>query len=278
MNLAWINNLGKVMLVGGLLCLAQSCGPDAAEEVAPDDTQTLTDNGLADMLLLDGVQLTDDAFDGNLNGIAQGRTEGCGTVNINWQTGTIAINFGSGCTGDDGRTRSGSISVSFRGGRFHEENAQIAVTFANYTVDGYIMNGVVNIGNFKLQPNRTSYRLTTTDFRLGFPNNGGQVTFSGQRDIEANWARSLRLNDNEWRIRGNTTGINRLGQTFAYNITEPNIVLGSCLAQRNPYPVRGKVNCRVNNRPEGQLDWGNGPCDRQATIRFGEVVRVIDLP
>jgi hypothetical protein len=268
-----------VWLLGGFLLLAYSCGPKATDEVGPDsDTQTMTDNGSADMLLLDGVQLTEDAFDGSLNGISGGRTESCATVNINWQTGVIGINFANGCLGDDGRTRSGAISVGFRGGKFHEEGAQLVITYTNYMVDGYVMNGVVNLGNFKLQPNRSSYSLRTENFRLTFPNNGGQLVFSATRDIDARWSRNLRFSDNEWRIKGNTTGTNRLGQSFSYNITEPNLVLGSCLAQRNPYPVSGKINCRVDNRPEGQFDWGNGTCDRQATIKLNGTTVNITLP
>ncbi len=277
----WIKHRVQGLALIGLLLFGNACGTKStADEVVPDaDTQTITDNGTMDMLMLDGVQITEDGFDGDLNGISSGRSEGCGTVNLNLQQGILGINFGtSGCVGEDGRNRSGTINVSFRGGRFHEENAQITITYVNYIVDGYVLNGVVTVNNFKLQPNRSSYSINTTNFVVAYPNNGGQISFTAQRDIDSNRGRNLRSNDNEWRIKGITTGTNRLGQRFSYNITEPLIVLGSCLAQRNPYPVRGKINGKLDNRPEGQLDWGIGACDKQATIKFENVTRVITLP
>jgi hypothetical protein len=265
----------QVCLVGGLLLVGNACNQVKEEESLNSDAATAQADGLIDQLLLNGVQLTEDAFDGKIDGISPGRTESCALFNWDIPRATIDLNFGTGCLGHDGVNRSGQIRIGYTN-LFHQNNAQITVTFINYAAEGYTLNGTFSLGNFKLMGrDRSSYSMAVRDFVVIFPD-GDRHVFTAQRTIESGRVQGHR--DNEWRITGNGSGINRTGEAYTLNITEPIIVRGSCLNNGIAYPVSGKYNFRVANRPGGQFDWGRGTCDKQATFTLGSNSFVIDFP
>ncbi|MCU0450480.1 MAG: hypothetical protein MUC97_11670 [Bernardetiaceae bacterium] len=265
----------QACLVTGLLLVGNACNQTKDEVGLDPDAATAQADGLIDQLLLNGVQLTEDAFDGKIDGVSPGRTESCALFNWDIPRATINLNFGTGCLGDDGVNRSGQIRINYTN-LFHQNDAQITVTFTNYAAEGHTLNGTLNLGNFRqMGRDRSSYSMSVRDFVVTFPD-GDRHVFTAQRTIESGRVRGHR--DNEWRITGSGSGTNRDGETYTVNITEPIIVRGSCLARGIVYPVSGKYNLRVANRPAGQLDWGSGNCDKQATFTTGSTTIVIDFP
>jgi len=58
----------------------------------------------------------------------------------------LTIDFGSGCTGADGRIRSGQIIVTYQG-HYKDSGSMHTITYNNYRLDGYKIGGSKSVTN-----------------------------------------------------------------------------------------------------------------------------------
>jgi hypothetical protein len=68
----------------------------------------------------------------------------CPAILINAAAKQFTLDYGSGCTGKDGKTHSGSIMVQYSG-KLTTSGTTLAVTLNNYNKDARTLNGVVNV-------------------------------------------------------------------------------------------------------------------------------------
>lgn len=108
----------------------------------------------------------------------------CATITRDEVNRTMTIDFGStGCTGSDGKVRTGKIIVTYIG-TFREGNAMITHNFNNFTVDAAKIEGTRTIEY--LGVNDEGYLMQEITL------SGGKVTFEDRTVVtrEANWTRT----------------------------------------------------------------------------------------
>jgi hypothetical protein len=245
-----------------------------SENVSPDsevDEATALQTIETDPIVDDAISVVDDAMDGNFNGIGNGRTEACGSINLSLQQRIVNIDFGNGCQGMFGRNRSGKISVTFT-------DNQRTIVFQNYKVENYTLTGTIIQSNITRTRTQISYSTSVNNLVITTPSKKWTIS-NLQRAVQVNLgANPLQLADNEIRITGTSAGINDKGENFTTEITAPLVIKGSCFQSGIFYPVSGTSVVRVGSKPAMTIDYGSGSCDKQVTVTLGTANKTITLP
>jgi hypothetical protein len=170
----------------------------------------------------------------------------------------ITIDFGEGCTGPGGYTRSGIMYVHLTA-PFDESGAIRTVTFENYSINGIGITGsrvTTNMGeNSNNQP--VFARVVNIFF------NYDSETFHRNFTSEITWLAGFdteECGDNDWKVTGTGTNTRADGTMVSRTITSPLYHLHSC-----DYITQGVVSVLA---PAGSftVNYGNGTCDNTATV------------
>ncbi len=187
---------------------------------------------------------------------------GCATVTVDPLVGfpkNIVIDFGTGCTSADGVTRSGKILVTLSDS-LRKSGSVAVMTFDNYYVSGFKREGTVTWTNTS-QGGVKSWNRTCENGKITAP--GGRYWLhNGSQDVVqiAGSSTPFNLLDDAFSTTGSHTVTNASGQSRTSEITEAlekkvvceNIDMGKIkITGPNHYAV---------------LDFGDGTCDRIATI------------
>jgi hypothetical protein len=172
---------------------------------------------------------------------------------------TVTIDFGAGCTGKDGRTRSGKI-ISVFTGHLAESGQSVTTTFDNYYVDSFKIEGTHKITNVSTSNNR-SFNVTVTNGKITKPN-GKWFTWNSDKTIvqvEGNGTPRWPFDD-KFEITGSKSGSNSAGKTWSATIVEKLIRTGDCRW------IKKGVVTLIRNNNSATLNYGDGTCDNKATI------------
>jgi len=182
---------------------------------------------------------------------------------------TVVVDFSTGCTGPNGITRSGVVTLVVTGDLLNTEGATWTATFENFGVGNRTVNG-------------TKTRTFTG------PNGAGQPTYSFTTDVNivrngASFAREAsgtavwlagydteECFDNVVQRDGTATVTGPQGGTRTRTFTA---VVHDQLCG---YPVSGTVHIERPG-PDVHLDYGDGTCDNLATVERGGNVFVLNL-
>jgi hypothetical protein len=197
----------------------------------------------------------------------------------------IVMDFGTGCTGRDGRTRSGKIITEYTN-RLIVPGAIAVTIFENYTVDSIKVQGKHTITNQSeiISTNciTHSWKVTVVDGKLTKPN-GNYVEWRSTKtvtQIDGMCTPFLPLDD-IYKITGGGNGKVRRGDLLiAWNseITEPLIKKFTCR-----WLVKGiirivRLNLTTNSPWVATINYGNGDCDNKAMATINGVPHIITLP
>ncbi len=165
------------------------------------------------------------------------------------------------------RVKNGVMIVKVVGRPFAETFWR-KLSFENFTVNGHTVEGV------KVVEKTGEYQFTITL-------TGGKVTFTDgtvyTRDFEhiRTWITGYEtpyfIWDDEFSIEGNASGVNRKDQNYSRTITSPLIAKRSCR-----WITAGTIDIEMGNR-NATLDYGDGECDRFATITVDDESWTINL-
>lgn len=246
----------------------------ACNREKPDrDTRFTQQEAIAERLfdelnsLVDEAATTGNLSNFKLEGGELMLTSGCATVSRDTTATpkTVTIDFGTGCTGNDGRTRSGKIIASYTG-PYRQEGTVITISTENYFVQGHQIIGnpvrrVENIG-----PNADGHPVFQIDVtgEVIFANNSGSINWTANRT--RTWTAGFNtfiLADDRYSISGSANGSNSAGVQWSALITEP-LIVNMALGCRQI--VSGKKVVTPTNRPERTIDYGNGACDNTFTV------------
>lgn len=185
----------------------------------------------------------------------------CATVTNDSINGVLTIDFGTGCTGPHGRTRSGIIRINYSGGHYFDPGATRTVTFVNYYIDGRHVEGsrsIVNNG-FNTAGNM-NWTITATNMLITNPNGSWQAwNDQRNREMTAGLGDSLWVND-VYLINGSGSGANSRGHSSTSVLT--NLVRdNSC-----HWIINGTIENTPSSRPVRLIDFGNGTCDDLASV------------
>lgn len=192
---------------------------------------------------------------------------------------TLTIDYGSGCIGPDGVSRSGKIIAMFDG-NFRTEGTSIQVWFEDYTTGQYLVTGtdsIYNNGNDGSGNPLFNHTIENATISWG----GQQVTWDAS--LVRTWLEGdttnfttpdttstmgmAGLNDDIFDLVGTATGNDGNGHPYAWATNTPLQVQTSC-----EYIQSGTATVSPVNFHEGSMDYGNGECDSHATIEInGEV-------
>ena len=241
---------------------------DAVTEVTYDDIFNTVDN--ATIILENAL-----GKGGTKSGLVA--ADSCPAITIdNLEPGvwpkTITIDYGTGCTGFYGSTRSGKIIITLSARR-NETGATRTVTLDNYYFNGIKVEGtkvVENLGpndnqNIELSVTLTGGKLTLPDERTI------ERSFEHTREWVAGWE-TLNIWDDECLITGVATGKNIEGKTYT------NTILSALHWKRVcEFLVSGVVKFERDGVDPVELDYGDGECDAVATLRRGDQAKQITL-
>jgi len=195
----------------------------------------------------------------------------CGTVTNDSITHTITIDFGSGCTGRDGKTRSGRIITTYTG-HYFDAGASWTTTFDNFYVDGRHIEGTRTVTNNGLNnAGNMTWTIDAQNMRITRPN-GEWRTWNSLRTREmlAGFGDSLWAND-KYRINGTANGSNSNGRSVSATLT--NLIRDNTCH----FITSGTITVVPAGHQGFSIDFGSGTCDDLATVNRNGNTRTIHL-
>jgi hypothetical protein len=256
-----------------------SCQKDettsTTDEVTLSQQETQTEEALADVDLL-----VDEAVDSNFSLLKSATIESsaylndCPVITVD-KTATpqvMTIDFGTACTGKDGKVRSGKITVTSTS--FTTFPSVRDRSFDNYSVDGKKIEGSVTKTITKDQVNNIRTAVLQENITITFPNNEGtatrvaNLTRQYQRNTPANSA------DNQIVSWGTVefTRISGVKVTKTITSTDPLVFKVSC-----QHIVSGTVSVTTSDNRSWTLNYGDGTCDNKATLTIGTKTKEIKI-
>jgi hypothetical protein len=182
---------------------------------------------------------------------------------------TVTLDYGTGCTDDEGRARSGKMTLDV--GKFWEQNSVIKANFINFTEDRTKLNGSYNITNSNTLGTQN---LTFVADNIVYTDENGQTTAytirQTHKQIEGTRT-PLNPRDDVYEVTSFMTSTMPDGTKSNWESTTPLVKANNCR-----WIQKGKVTVKMNNETS-VLDYGNGTCDDDATITTNGVVRNIKL-
>ncbi len=242
-----------------LAVLFTACKKDEPTALLTEQITAAEDQTAANDLYEDVDDQVDEAIE------TRGGGEDCPTVTIMPADGsyprTMTIDFGiDGCTGLDGRIRKGQIVVNLTD-TLSNEGAVRTATFVDFYVDDAHLEGTRTLTNLGLDTNgNQTFSRTVVGGKITYPN-GESATWEANHSITlVEGADTHSLLDNVWEITGGATGVNRNGKSFTTEITTPLVRKRICR-----WAVEGIKILTINSKTL-TIDYGDGTCDRKATV------------
>ena len=264
-----MNHLPKILLLFLLLGTAIACKKsDDTPANQPDYTATakVTES---ESVMQDALYATDDAFDGNDDGMTGGKIAGCAIITHDEPTKTVVVDFGTGCTGIGGRTRSGKVTVVYEGTR--AVSSKRTMTFANYTAksgsSSYSLSGTIT-SSFSYSSAGYTYTLSASNLSVTLSSGTKLSVTTLSRVIVFAWGGDKKNPAGyTTSITGTSSNTDDTGKTTTVTIDPANPILikGSCVSSGIYYPASGVYDI-LDGKIKYTVTWGSGACDKDIQI------------
>jgi hypothetical protein len=197
---------------------------------------------------------------------------------------TLIVNFATGCTGADGRTRSGILQYIYTPGMHYRDSGNVInVSSTNYVVDGSSVNiiskTIKNLGhitNGNLTWNITAnISITKANGKtISWTTNKTKVLLAGERPNHQpiDWAHA------QIAVYGTANGTSANGESFTASVAQATWLVRNfnCTGYRK-YFVAGELDFTPGNKPTRYINFGTGNCDNLATVTINGHVYNITL-
>ncbi|UXP30885.1 hypothetical protein N6H18_11030 [Reichenbachiella agarivorans] len=232
----------------------------------------------AENMVDEDVSLTEDALN-DISASASGRSVAslCAEITVDSVNHVITLDFGSGCVGPYGRSRSGKIVMTY-GGEFNDGLANRIITFEDYVVNNKEVTGSIEVGNYN-QTTDGTYTATRTmnNYTVTFPN-GTSKTILGATTYEIiEGYGDYDVSNNVVLVTGSYKTTTTFGATYTYTIVEPVKLSYACLLSGNMLRVEGLIEIKRTNAVRVRtktIDYGEG-CDDSYTVSIdSELIEV----
>lgn len=246
---------------------------------------TVEDDAISDLVFEDIFAEVDAAID-LMEGILAGGIKKSGSVvtcktitvehpdDSTFWPRTITVDYGEGCTGPNGVVRKGKIIITVSSGKFWLKGHTRTVTFEDFFVDGLKAEGTKVLTNEGSNESGNIYFLEVLTGGKVITPEGKEITREFERNREwvagSNTPR-IRIDD-EYMITGSAMGIDRKERAYSRTITAPLHIKLTCR-----WIVSGTILFQTEGMPDAILDYGDGECDRKATVTVNEVTKDIIL-
>jgi hypothetical protein len=260
-----------------------SCTKDSSP-IEQASVDLVDDNAVSDVAFDDVFNTVDNATIILDNALGKGKlksatisADSCPVITVSntsadiWPK-TITVDYGAGCTGFFGSTRSGKIIITVSARR-NVINATRTVTFDNYYFNNIKVEGT-KVGT-NLGPNsnqNTEISEVLTGGKLTLPTGKTiERSFEHKREWIAGFA-TKNIWDDQYLITGTATGKNINGITYTNTILSPLLWKRVC-----EFLVSGVVRFEREGVETVELDYGQGECDAVATLKRGDKTKEITL-
>lgn len=303
-------------LLLGVLSLSLTVGACRKKEEVVDTTDTDTeqstadDNNRAESYVVDieavGSEVSEKGTLEQYKGAAEEgiTTSSCAVVS-GYGTKTITVDFGTGCLGNDGRTRSGKLIYDFSASTptsavyYRNPGFSMKVSSQNYVVDGYsITINNKNVSNTTpatipsgVNPGTNLTWAISANVSIAKPNGGGTITWTCNRTKELVntsdssvyrgqalaivWSKAI------VKLNGSASGVNAKSENYtavATNLVRDfNCSPDASRPRRHPF-ISGTVVYTPGARRVRTIDYGTGSCDMNATVSIGTKTYTVTLP
>ncbi|MBC7827267.1 MAG: hypothetical protein H7122_05950 [Chitinophagaceae bacterium] len=184
----------------------------------------------------------------------------------------ILLDFGSGCTGQDGRTRKGKIIIEYSN-RITLPGATVTVRFDSYLVNNIRVEGTHSISN---KSTAAGFLLEIKIAATLYASNGNFSQWKAARNItQVEGQLTPRALDDVFTISGSASGSARKSNRFyqwATIISRPLIKKFSCR-----WIIQGGLTIMKGTARIAEVDYGSGQCDNKAGFTVLGHVREITL-
>ncbi|HLK31112.1 MAG TPA: hypothetical protein VKT28_21210 [Puia sp.] len=282
---------GSILLASAITFIT-ACKKDSSSS----GSTTTDNNGAASNMSAKGAasdNAYDDVFnlavqtgyDKNLDNLMQKRSGGatlgygfCANVTVSGSSFpiTLKVDFGAGCTSNDGIQRSGSITYTFTG-KLSTAGTTVSAQFDNYTVNGDTLSGTYSISNTTTNILSPTFTTTVTDGHIGYQNDTA-YSFSGTKTAAVSSSTNTPgdVTSLIFTVTGNYSISNSFGESLTANVTTPLIKKVACA--HIDTGVIAFTYTKGTASVSGTLDYGNGTCDANAVITIGSFTKNITLP
>ena len=254
-----ITYLAAIAFTGLALSFA-SCKKDSTDSIDVE-TQSSSDNYLADHQINDELKQVDDAAANNNLGKA-GPTV---TIDSASTPKVMTIDYGTGTICNDGKLRSGKLIVTWTG-RYREVGTVITITTDNFYQNGNQIEGTKTITNNGRNTNgNLTYSISVSGSKIRTVD-GKTRTWNSTRTRE--WIageNTLTPTDDIYLITGTANGINANGLSYTANITQALRFDLSCQYRL----TAGEIELTPQGKQVRIINYGNGGCDNSFTVKIG---------
>ena len=191
--------------------------------------------------------------------------EWVGWVNFWTFPKTVTIDFGDdGCEGRDGKIRKGIVTGTFSNWPW-VRNASLEIVPSSFFVDDYKVEGMKTITYNGLNSSgNQNWDISVEDGVITTPE-GETILWESERNNELiSGANDFNPWNNVHSITGTANGTNRTGRDYTAEITQALIVEIECLEI-----TEGVLEIQPEDLKLRTVDYGDGACDRKATVTIG---------
>ena len=262
-----------ILLLMGLVF--QSC--ENGGEISSEDSAIIQDDALGAELFEDIFNETDMILEDQFSGLKGELKDTCKTVTmekLNSESRRITIDYGKGnCEDFHGRVKRGKI-VIIASGRYRNKGFTRTITFKNYYVNDFKVEGTKTVVNEGVNENdHVTYSLKLENGKITTPK-GREITreYEKTREWIKGYDTPLYKWDNEYYISGKVSGTNRNGVRYTRTVNDPLHVSATCR-----YILSGTAEIERDDKPTILIDYGDGECDGVAMATIEGITKEIRL-
>ncbi|WP_417590470.1 hypothetical protein [Owenweeksia hongkongensis] len=183
------------------------------------------------------------------------------TIDTTGSTTEVTLDFGAtNCLGSDGKNRRGKLIVTLEDNPF-DAGSVTSVTSNGYTVNDHLVMGSKSMTFQGLNTDGDPYLDINTALSIVNTNQDTITWNSTQTRVWTDGFGNLNPHDNAVEITGVADGKTASGIDYDITIIDPLRVEAGC-----HYIVSGSFNLTSPLFPDRLFDYGNGVCDRVATV------------
>lgn len=256
----------STIFVWSMGILMTGCQKDkTTNQQQPWDKNSAENSSVTAMNTFDGLNsLADQAI--SSNNLKSLKLGACPVINLNISQLPYILTFdwGTGCTGQDGITRSGKITLSLSG-LMNVAGKVATFTFTDFYSNGTKITGAHSITYAGLNPGNNWPRFDVhTNAQLLFSDNTSITYLSDNSRLLAEGAGTLSWTDDVWHIIGTASGKTRAGINWSAAITNDIVKKNSC----NWFDSGSLVVTPIGGLAR-TINFGDGTCDNKAILTIG---------
>jgi hypothetical protein len=232
------------------------------------NTSFTEDHAYAEGIFNDISSIADEGYEKGASGLKSGDGAGlilsdCAEVTIDLSASPyqLIVDFGEeNCLCNDGKNRRGKLIASFDG-MYHKEGTTITHTLENFYVDDNKVEGTKTVVNKGLNANQ-NYQFDVEENAVITKTDESTITWNSARQRE--WLKgdsTLTVWDDVYSLTGTANGKTSTGETWEMEILKSLILELDCR-----WVPSGSIEINIESLPTGLLDYGDGSCDRLATL------------